>query len=266
MKNSVILIKKLRALTGAGIVECKKALIKSCGNIEKSIDYLRKIGNLLAVKKSINKTVQGSIFLEVKNDIGVMLELNSETDFVAKNSEFITFGKKIVNTAILEQIDRIDLLREKFETLRLKLVSKFNENISIRRLVLLKNKNIISFLHRNRIGVLAVITADKSQLELAKQIAMHIVSNKPEYLTPEEIPHDVIDREYQVQMNIVQRMNKSKLIADKIVRGRMNKFRKEVSLLKQYFVMNPKKMIEEIIKENSIEIFSFFRFEVGEII
>lgn len=266
MKNSTTLIKELRARTGSGIIECKNALIKSKGNIEKSIDYLRKIGRLSAVKKAINKTLQGSIFLDINNDVGVMLELNSETDFVAENKEFIMFGKKVVNTAILNQINDIDILRKKCEEERVELVLKVKENISINRLAFIKNKHIISYLHRNRIGVLAIIKDCQNQLKLSKQIAMHIASNKPEYLTPEEIPQDVIDREYKIQSKIVQRMNKQQLVSDKIVKGKMNKFKNEVSLLKQYFILDPKKTIEELIKENNIEIFSFLRFEVGEIV
>ncbi|QTM69288.1 elongation factor Ts [Buchnera aphidicola (Hormaphis cornu)] len=266
MKNNIFLIKQLRELTGAGLIECKKALIQTKYNINNAVDFLRNLGKIRAFEQLTNKTIQGSIFIENKDNCGSMIELNSETDFVAKSKEFITFGKSIVNLSISDQIDDINTLRNKCEEKRIELVLKVRENINIQKFILLKSNNIISYLHRDRIGVLIVFINKNNNLELLKQIAMHIAASKPRFLSMHDIPQSIIDREYKIQLSIVSKLDKPKLILDRIIEGRMKKFKSEISLLTQPFVIDRTKTIQQLLKENNLQIESYFRFEVGEII
>ncbi|XBC39430.1 MAG: translation elongation factor Ts [Buchnera aphidicola (Nurudea shiraii)] len=262
---TALLVKKLRLQTGAGIVDCKNALVQQKGNFEKSIDFLRKLGQVNAVQKQSNITSQGCIFIGRNEKHSAMLELNCETDFVSKEHNFLSFGKDIINYLIVSGTDDKKLLRKFFEQKRIDLISKLNENIFIRRSVVCNGSNIGSYLHHNRIGVL-VQTKSYCQEKLIKNIAMHIASSKPEYLCPKLIPQSVLNREYNIQLELAKKSKKSEFIIEKIVQGKMTKFSNKVSLLGQNFVFDPHKTVGDIILENNVEIISFFRFEVGELI
>jgi len=257
------LVKELRLRTGAGVMECKKALIANKGHIEHSIDYLRKLGITKAEKK-INKIVtQGSIFTFCNNNVAAILELNCESDFVAQDIQFITFGKNIVSAICSEKIYNIHLLRQKFAHKRIELISKFDENIIIKRINFLINKHIISYVHGSRIGV--IVGANKFiSKELIKNIAMHIAASNPDFLTKDMIPNFIVEREYNVQLDIAIKSGKSNVIANKIVQGRMSKFTSEISLMGQKFVMHPENTVEQFLLENKTTITSFIRFEIGD--
>ncbi|XBC42489.1 MAG: translation elongation factor Ts [Buchnera aphidicola (Meitanaphis elongallis)] len=265
-KIPTFLVKKLRIKTGAGVIDCKKALIETEGNIEKSIDLLRKLGRIKAEQKQSFLTSNGSIFINTNGKCTAMLELNCETDFVVREHSFLSFGKEIVDYAITLGIDNSRSLQELFEEKRINLVAKLNENVVIRRIVVLNENTIGSYLHHNRIGVLVQMTSCSEHQMFINNIAMHIAASKPEYLRSDLIPASVIEREYAIQLELAMRSNKPESIVQKIVQGRMIKFFGEKSLLSQMFILDPSQTVGEIIARNNVDILSFIRFEVGELI
>ncbi|XBC44845.1 MAG: translation elongation factor Ts [Buchnera aphidicola (Schlechtendalia chinensis)] len=260
---TTLLVKKLRSQTGAGIVDCKKALMETKGDIEKSIDFLRKIGQVKASRKQSCIASNGSIFIKVHNMRTVMLELNCETDFVSKEDCFLSFGKEIINYVASENVKDIKFIQDVFKRQRVDLVSRINENVVLRRIEIFEGDNISSYLHHNRIGVLLKTTLCNNKV-LSKNLAMHIAASKPEYLRSDLIPNTVIEREYNIQLELAKKSKKPESIVEKIVKGRMLKFASEKCLLGQSFIFNPEKNVRDIILENDINIVKFTRFEVGE--
>lgn len=258
------LVKELRERTAAGMMECKKALVEANGDIELAIDNMRKSGQAKAAKKAGRIAAEGIILAKVSADgkFGVILELNCETDFVAKDAGFKAFGEEVINAALADKITDIDVLKAKFEEQRANLVAKIGENINIRRIVALEGDVLGTYLHGARIGVMVAATgADE---ELVKHIAMHIAASKPEYVKPEDVPAEVVAREHQIQLDIAIESGKPREIAEKMVEGRMRKFTGEVSLTGQTFVMDPSKTVGDLLKENNADVVNFIRFEVGE--
>ncbi|HHH1108089.1 TPA: translation elongation factor Ts [Yersinia enterocolitica] len=258
------LVKELRERTAAGMMECKKALVEANGDIELAIDNMRKSGQAKAAKKAGRIAAEGIILAKVSADgkFGVILELNCETDFVAKDAGFKAFGEEVINAALADKITDIDVLKAKFEEQRANLVAKIGENINIRRVAALEGDVLGTYLHGARIGVMVAATgADE---ELVKHIAMHIAASKPEYVKPEDVPAEVVDREHQIQLDIAIESGKPREIAEKMVEGRMRKFTGEVSLTDQNFVMDPSKTVGDLLKENNADVVNFIRFEVGE--
>ena len=258
------LVKELRERTGAGMMECKKALVEANGDIELAIDNMRKSGQAKAAKKAGRVAAEGIILAEVAADgkFGALVELNCETDFVAKDAGFIAFGKEVMAAVLADKTDDIDALKAKFEEERTALVDKIGENINIRRVAVLEAEELGTYLHGARIGVL--VSAKGANEELIKHIAMHIAASKPEYVRPEDVPADVVEHEHQIQMDIAMQSGKPREIAEKMVIGRMNKFTGEISLTGQHFVMDPSKTVGELLKENNADVINFVRFEVGE--
>ncbi|MGT3290574.1 translation elongation factor Ts [Yersinia enterocolitica] len=258
------LVKELRERTAAGMMECKKALVEANGDIELAIDNMRKSGQAKAAKKAGRIAAEGIILAKVSADgkFGVILELNCETDFVAKDAGFKAFGEEVINVALADKITDIDVLKAKFEEQRANLVAKIGENINIRRVAALEGDVLGTYLHGARIGVMVAATgADE---ELVKHIAMHIAASKPEYVKPEDVPAEVVAREHQIQLDIAIESGKPREIAEKMVEGRMRKFTGEVSLTGQNFVMDPSKTVGDLLKENNADVVNFIRFEVGE--
>ncbi|HDM8375723.1 TPA: elongation factor Ts [Yersinia enterocolitica] len=258
------LVKELRERTAAGMMECKKALVEANGDIELAIDNMRKSGQAKAAKKAGRIAAEGIILAKVSADgkFGVILELNCETDFVAKDAGFKAFGEEVINAALADKITDIDVLKAKFEEQRANLVAKIGENINIRRVAALEGDVLGTYLHGARIGVMVAATgADE---ELVKHIAMHIAASKPEYVKPEDVPAEVVAREQQIQLDIAIESGKPREIAEKMVEGRMRKFTGEVSLTGQNFVMDPSKTVGDLLKENNADVVNFIRFEVGE--
>ncbi|MCU4136990.1 translation elongation factor Ts [Buchnera aphidicola (Sitobion miscanthi)] len=258
------LIKELRFRTGAGFLECKRALLEENGDIESAIDNLRKVGKLTAEKKTKNVTNQGMIFSKIQNNIGVMLELNCETDFVSKDNSFICLGEEIISKALESKLKEIDQVKNIFESKRTDLVFKVGENINIRRFYFMEGENIFSYLHGTRIGVL--VSASSLDKIILKNIAMHIAASKPEYLCPKNVSSAVFDREYQIQLELANTLKKPPNLLKKIIDGRMNKFVNNISLTGQSFIMDPSKTVGDILNQNSAYIMSFIRFELGEVI
>lgn len=261
---SASLIKILRSRTGAGFLECKRALLEENGDIELSIDNLRKSGKMHAEKKVKNITNQGVIFLKTQNNIGVILELNCETDFVSKDDLFISLGKDIISTALKNNIKDINEIKHIFEEKRIDLVSQVGENINIRRFYFMQGDNIVSYIHGMRIGVL--VDANFCDPIILKNICMHIAASKPKYVHPKNVSDSVFKREYEIQLELAKKLNKSSTVLSKILEGRMNKFINSISLTGQNFIMDSNKTVGDILKEYNGYIKSFIRFELGEII
>lgn len=258
------LVKELRDRTGAGMMDSKKALVEANGDIELAIDNMRKSGQAKAAKKAGRVAAEGIILTKISDDgkYGVAVELNCETDFVAKDAGFVAFGNDVVDAALAERISDIETLKAKFEDQRAALVAKIGENMNIRRVLVLEGEKLGSYQHGARIGVLVAGTGASD--ELLKQLAMHIAASKPEYVKPENVPADVVEREHQIQLDIAMQSGKPREIAEKMVEGRMRKFTGEVSLTGQAFVMEPSKTVAALLKENGADVSGFVRFEVGE--
>lgn len=258
------MVKELRERTGAGMMECKKALVEANGDIELAIDNMRKSGQAKAAKKAGRVAAEGAIVTRVSADgkYGVIVELNCETDFVAKDASFIAFGDEIVEAALNEKMTDIAALQAKFEEKRANLVAKIGENITIRRVAAVAADKIGAYQHGARIGVLVAATGADD--ELVKHIAMHVAASKPEFVKPEDVPADVVDKEREIQVDIAMQSGKPREIAEKMVEGRMRKFTGEVSLTGQPFVMDPSKSVGDLLKEHKADVTAFIRFEVGE--
>ncbi len=258
------LVKELRERTGAGMMECKKALVEANGDIELAIDNMRKSGQAKAAKKAGRVAAEGIILTKIaaNGKFGVVVELNCETDFVAKDAGFIAFGNAVIDTVLAERLTDIDALKAKFEEQRTALVAKIGENINIRRVAALEGDNIGNYQHGARIGVL--VAGSNADDELLKQLAMHIAASKPEYVKPEDVPAEVVEREHKIQIEIAMQSGKPREIAEKMVEGRMRKFTGEVSLTGQPFVMDPSKTVGTLLKEKNADVNNFIRFEVGE--
>ncbi|TFQ14557.1 elongation factor Ts, partial [Escherichia coli] len=193
---------------------------------------------------------------------GALIEVNCETDFVAKDTGFLAFAQDILNFVMAEKTADAEAIVAKFEEQRVALVAKIGENISFRRAAILEGDMVGSYMHGARIGVLVAATGANE--ELVKHIAMHVAASKPEYTKPEDVPADVVAHEKQIQLDIAMQSGKPQEIAEKMVIGRMNKFTGEISLTGQPFVMEPSKSVGDLLKENKADVTAFIRFEVGE--
>lgn len=258
------LVKELRERTGAGMMECKKALVESNGDIELAIDNMRKSGQAKAAKKAGRVAAEGIILAKIAScgTYGMLVELNCETDFVAKDSGFVEFGNEVIDAVLAGEMTDIAAVQAKFEEQRSALVAKIGENITIRRVSLVKGTKLGAYLHGARIGV--IVAAEGADDETIKHVAMHVAASKPDYVNPEDVPADVVEREHQIQLDIAMQSGKPRDIAEKMVEGRMRKFTGEVSLTGQPFVMSPDKTVGVMLQEKGAKVTNFVRFEVGE--
>ncbi|CAL4321287.1 Elongation factor Ts [Buchnera aphidicola (Neophyllaphis podocarpi)] len=268
MKNiTVNLIKKLRNITGISILDCKYALVKSKGDINLAIDNLRKSGIVKAQNRSIYNTNEGAIFVCVKDNIGVLVELNCETDFVAKNIDFISFGNKIVNYIINNNFIKLTNLKETFKNKISLLISKFGENINIKRFKLLKGDYIDYYLHNNnKIGVLLLVdkfNSDPNKIKFIKNITMHIAASNPISIYSNDIPNKIIDKEIEIQKSLAIKISDNPKIIKQIVDGRIKKFINSLTLCKQKFIFDTSKNVEWFLKNYEINLKKFIRFEIN---
>ena len=260
MAVTAALVKELRERTGAGMMDCKKALTETNGDIELAIENMRKSGAAKAAKKAGNIAAEGTILIKEGNGFAALLEVNCQTDFVAKDSNFLGFANEVLDAAAESKAD-IDALKAQFEETRVALVAKIGENINVRRVEYIDGDKLSSYRHGDRIGVVVVGEADEETL---KQVAMHVAASKPEFVNPEDVPADVVEKEKAVQIDIAMNEGKPAEIAEKMVIGRMKKFTGEISLTGQAFIMEPKKTVGEILKEKGATVTNFIRLEVGE--
>jgi elongation factor Ts len=260
MAITAAMVKELRERTGAGMMDCKKALQEANGDMELAIDNMRKSGQAKAAKKAGNIAAEGTILVKEGNGVAVILEVNCQTDFVAKDANFLAFANEVADAALASKAP-IEELQAQFEEQRIALVAKIGENISVRRVQYIEGANLASYRHGERIGV---VVAGEGDAETLKQVAMHVAASKPEFLTPESVPAEVVEKEKAIQVEIAMNEGKPQEIAEKMVTGRMKKFTGEVSLTGQAFIMEPKKTVGEILKERGVQVTNFVRFEVGE--
>ncbi|ELE5878791.1 elongation factor Ts [Vibrio cholerae] len=260
MAVTAALVKELRERTGAGMMECKKALVETNGDIELAIENMRKSGAAKAAKKAGNIAAEGTIMIKEGEGIAALVEVNCQTDFVAKDSNFIAFANQVTDAALASKAS-VEELQAQFEEARVALVAKIGENINIRRVQYVEGEALATYRHGDRIGVVVAGSAD---VETLKHVAMHVAASRPEFLTPDDVPAEVVAKEREVQVGIAMNEGKSKEIAEKMVEGRMKKFTGEVSLTGQPFVMEPKKTVGEILAEKGATVSAFIRLEVGE--
>lgn len=256
------LVKELRDRTGAGMMECKKALVEANGDIELAIDNMRKSGQAKAAKKAGRVAAEGVVIARVDNGFGLLVEMNCETDFVAKDEGFLALANKVADYALANKVTDIEQLKAQFEDDRAALVAKIGENMNIRRVSAVSGEQVGFYLHGAKIGVL--VAAQGANEELLKHVAMHVAASRPEYVNPSDVPADVVAHEREIQVDIAMQSGKPREIAEKMVEGRMKKFTGEVSLTGQPFVMDPSKSVGDLLKENGATVTSFIRLEVGE--
>ncbi len=268
MAVTAALVKELRERTAAGMLDCKKALVETNGDIELAIENMRKNGQAKAAKKAGRIAAEGVILTKVANGVATMMELNSETDFVARDEGFIKFGNDLIDVASANKISDIDSLNNadlngvKVSEARDTLVAKIGENISPRRVISVEGDNLGAYVHGARIGVIAILQGGDE--ELAKDIAMHVAASSPQFVKPEDVAEEVVAKEKEIQIDIAIKSGKPAEIAEKMVAGRMKKFTGEISLTGQPFVKDPSMLVADLLKSKSADVINFVRFEVGE--
>jgi elongation factor Ts len=261
------LVKELRDMTGVAMMDCKKALVECEGDIEKALDLLRSNSALKAEKKSSRVAADGILVVSVNEDYATLVELNSETDFAAKDANFLSFGEKVKEYISKNKIFETTALKEStLEDDRKALVQTIGENIQIRRVVTLEfdsSMNIGIYIHSDsKLGSL-VVTKDGSD-EIAKDIAMHVSAFNPLCLSQDDIDKDVLEREKAIYQNQAQDSGKPQDIMDKIVDGKIKRFLSEVSLISQNFVKDPDITVQEYLEKSGATIIEFARLKVGE--
>ncbi len=273
MTITAAMVAQLRERTGAGMMECKKFLVQTNGDIEQAINEMRKAGQAKADKKADRVAAEGIITVIRSDDLkqAIMLEINSETDFVARDENFTAFANNVAGTALQSDTSNVEtLLNEKMtggdrtvEEARQELVAKIGENIKVRRMARLSAEGVIGYyLHGTRIGVMVALKSGDEVL--AKDIAMHIAASKPIVISRDQVPADAIENEREIFTAQARESGKPQEIIDKMIEGRINKFIDEVSLLGQPFVKDPNTKVGQLLKEKNAEISDFVRFEVGE--
>lgn len=265
------MVKELRELTDVGMMECKKALVESQGDMQAAIDYLRKNGQAKAAKRAGKIAAEGSIVIAMSADKkrACMIEVNCETDFVARDTNFKAFSDKLAQAGLIANADDIATLVSQqidhvaFEVAREALVSKIGENIQARRVTTLSARGCVgSYLHGNRIGVLAAL--DQNNPELAKDIAMHVAASNPVAIDASGISPAVLAKERSIVAAQAETSGKPANIIEKMVEGRLQKFVQEVCLIHQPFVKNPDQKVQALLQAAKAKVIAFARFEVGE--
>jgi len=265
-------VKELRDTTGAGMMDAKKALTETNGDMEAAVDWLRTKGLAKAAKKSGRTAAEGLVAVKTADGKGVAVELNSETDFVAKNEQFQDLVRRIAETAI--NVDDLDALKSAsmdggtVEEAITGSIAKIGENMTLRRMEKLTGETVVSYVHNaaaegmGKMGVLVAFTGDDAAT--ARQVAMHIAAVNPAALSEDDLNQDDIEKERQVQMDIGRESGKPEQVVEKMVEGRMKKWLSEVTLLNQTFVVNPDVTVGQAAKDAGIEITGFVRMAVGE--
>jgi len=261
-------VMELRKRTGLPLMDCKKALVENEGDIDKSIEHLRKSSGMKAAKKASRTAADGIVACKVSEDgsVGVLLEVNSETDFVARDDNFKDFVEKVLEQAFAsDSTDVAALMEGELEGAREALVQKVGENISVRRISrrTCANGRISSYVHgNNRIGVL--VQLDSNDETLGKDIAMHVAATNPSVIKPEDVSEEIVAKEREIYVAQAADSGKPEEIIEKMVEGRVRKYLAEISLTEQPFVKDPDMKIGKLLGSANAKIDAFDRFEVGE--
>ncbi|MBI4005084.1 MAG: elongation factor Ts [Gammaproteobacteria bacterium] len=275
MQVTAGMVKELRERTGAGMMDCKKALQEAGGDIEAAIEAMRKSGVAKAAKKAGRIAAEGNIVIRQNQRTGdtVILEVNSETDFVAKDNNFKSFGDEVASCILANHPASVEVLmempirrntRRTVEETRQQLVAKIGENISIRRFTLVQNNGskLGTYLHGTRIGV--IVSMHGGNDALAKDIAMHIAASKPICVAEKDLSPELIRKEKEILIAQAQDTGKPPEIIEKMIGGRLNKFLKEITLLGQPFVKDPDLTVGKLLGDAEAKVNHFIRYEVGE--
>ena len=267
------LVKELRERTGAGMMDCKKALTQTDGNIDAAIDYLRENGIAKAAKKADRIAAEGLSYIEVKGNKAVILEINSETDFVAKNEKFVALVKNVANAILaaepksLEEALQVQAEGGTVEAVINEGIATIGEKLSLRRFEVLTKTDADSFgaySHMGgRIGVLTLVEGSTDE-QAAKDVAMHIAALAPRYLDESEVPADVLEHEKKVLTEQALNEGKPAIIVEKMIVGRINKFLEEITVVKQKFVKDDSLTVEKFVASKGGKLAKFVRYEVGE--
>jgi elongation factor Ts len=263
---SASMVKELRERTGLGMMECKKALAEADGDINLAIENLRKASGLKAAKKASRTAADGVVAARVADDssYGVVVEVNSETDFVARDEGFLAFVNLVADKAFAEkQSDVATLVAGDIENAREALVQKIGENISVRRAQVVEGGTVGAYVHsNNRIAVITQL--ENGSEDLAKDISMHVAAVNPQVVNPDDMPEELLNKEKEIIKAQPDMEGKPEEIVEKMMGGRIKKFLKENSLVEQPFVKDPETTVGKLAKAGGAEVKSFVRFEVGE--
>jgi elongation factor Ts len=265
-------VKELRERSGAGMMECKKALVETDGDMEAAIEHLRKSGLAKADKKAGRVAAEGAI-IEASDDAGaVLVEINCETDFVAKDENFRQFAARIAELALSADSDDVAALSEaeyeaggdSVEARRQQLVAQLGENIQVRRMSRLSTDDgaIGAYIHGGRIGALVSLTGGDA--ELARDVAMHVAAMSPQYVDPDSVPGDVLEKEKEILRSQAEDSGKPPEIVEKMITGRLNKRLAEITLVGQPFVKDADQTVGKLLDNAGARVIDFVRFEVGE--
>ena len=272
MAITASMVKELRDTTGAGMMDAKKALTETDGDMEAAVDWLRTKGLAKAAKKSGRTAAEGLVAVKVEGGHGVAVEVNSETDFVGKNADFQKMVSGIADVATgvsdVDALNAADMGGKPVSTVITDAIAKIGENMSVRRMQSIDGDQVVSYVHNavapgmGKIGVLVAMTGGNE--ELGKQIAMHIAAVNPASLSEADLDPAVVEKEKQVQMDIARESGKPEAVIEKMITGRMQKYMSEVTLLNQAFVVNPDLTVGKAAEEAGATITGFVRLEVGE--
>jgi elongation factor Ts len=274
MAVTASMVKELRERTGLGMMECKNALVATDGDIEAAIDNLRKSGQAKAAKKAGRTAAEGAVAIKTSGDskMALMLEVNSETDFVARDDNFKEFVDLVADRALETKETTIETLMalpaeqggsSTLEEARLGLVQKIGENIQVRRAQLIEAEGVVgSYIHGGKIGV--IVSLKGGNVDLGKDVAMHVAASNPLVVNPDEVSQEVLEKEKEIFSAQARESGKPEEIVEKMISGRIKKYLAEVSLVEQAFVKDPDTKVGKLAKDAGAEIISFIRFEVGE--
>ncbi len=272
MAITAAMVKDLRDSTGAGMMDAKKALTENDGDMEAAVDWLRTKGLAKAAKKSGRTAAEGLVAVAVEGGKGVAVEVNSETDFVAKNADFQKMVAGIAQVALgtsnVDELKAADMAGKSVEQTVTDAVAVIGENMSVRRMAAIEGGSVVNYVHNaaadgmGNIGVLVAMTGDNEAF--GRQVAMHIAAANPASLSEADLDPAVVEKEKQVQMDIARESGKPEAVIEKMIVGRMKKYMAEVTLLNQQFVVNPDLTVAKAAEEAGVEVTGFVRLEVGE--
>ncbi|MCZ4260259.1 translation elongation factor Ts [Limimaricola sp. G21655-S1] len=272
MAITASMVKELRESTGAGMMDAKKALTETDGDMEAAVDWLRTKGLAKAAKKSGRTAAEGLVAVAVEGGRGVAIELNSETDFVAKNADFQNLVSKIAKAGVkasnLEELKTTEVDGKPVDTLITDAIAKIGENMTLRRMAAIEGEKVVTYVHNaaaadmGTIGVLVALSGGDEAF--GRQVAMHIAAANPAALGEADLDPAIVEKEKQVQMDIARESGKPEQVIEKMIEGRMKKFMAESTLLGQAFVVNPDLTVEAAAKEAGATITGFVRLAVGE--
>ena len=264
VKVSAKMVKELRDRTGLGMMECKKALEESNGDVEVAIDNLRKSGQAKAAKKAGNIAADGAIIIAQGENKAFLLEVNCQTDFVAKDDSFTAFAEKVANVALENNVTDVAAISELpyGDGQTVEEVQKIGENIQVRRVEVLEGANIAAYRHGLRIGV--VVSYEGGDADTGKNLAMHIAAFNPVAVDDEDVAADVLAREKDIIEAKAKESGKPDNIVEKMIEGGLRKYLDEVTLLRQPYVMDNDKKVGDVLKAEGVKVLGFKRLEVGE--